>query len=58
MSNPISVAANLRRFSCQVLATSGLDKTEIVRILTEESATQLIEIDDATVVIDYIAVQR
>lgn len=58
MENNFKVNTNIKRLTCNVLSSSQLDKTEIVRILTEESSVQNIEINDDTVVIDYIAVQR
>ena len=58
MAQASQVVANLKRVSCNVLATSSIDKTEIVRILTEEAISQKIEINDDVVSIAFIAAAR
>ena len=58
MTQASNVVADLLRISCNVLSTAALDKTEIIRILTDETATQKIEINDTLVNISYIATHR
>ena len=58
MAQASNVVADLLRISCNVLSTDALDKTQIVRILTDETATQRVVINDTVVNISYIATTR
>ena len=57
MSQEQSYHPNLHRFSCNVIATPSLNKSQILKILSEELSMQQEEIEEMYIVIDYVDVQ-